>query len=145
MGARCCSATTTLDKRLDADSHARRSASQGNRASDARGAGVRERREEVPLVSDQLRSRSEWDCHGPSKESENLERRQIEYRYRSETRVDSDQSQKREQLEQWLLQQPLSARKLDQSDRKAAMLSGTNCVFCTKSLRRDASLPCVVC
>ncbi|PIO68675.1 hypothetical protein TELCIR_09524 [Teladorsagia circumcincta] len=58
----------------------------------------------------------------PSKEQGSVERRRVEYRYRSETRVDSEELEKREQLEQWLLQQPISTRKLDQSDRQSCSL-----------------------
>uniref|UniRef100_A0A1I7XHR9 Transposase n=1 Tax=Heterorhabditis bacteriophora TaxID=37862 RepID=A0A1I7XHR9_HETBA len=50
--------------------------------------------------------------------------RRLEYRYHSETRIDSDEDEKREQLEGWLRHQPLSRRKLDHSDRHIAMLGG---------------------
>ncbi|VDM76545.1 unnamed protein product [Strongylus vulgaris] len=38
--------------------------------------------------------------------------------------MDAEELEKREQLEHWLMQQPLEKRKLDQSDRQVAMLAG---------------------
>ncbi|KAK6048202.1 hypothetical protein COOONC_14293, partial [Cooperia oncophora] len=96
--------------RRNTDPYTRRSTSHENRANNVGTSTlVPERRYEVPLASeDQHRSRSEWDFHGPSKDSATIEHRRIEYRYRSETRVDSEELEKHEQLQQRIEQQPIS-------------------------------------
>ncbi|WKX89703.1 hypothetical protein Q1695_008946 [Nippostrongylus brasiliensis] len=117
-------------KRTDTDSYVRQSSSQeyrdgGLRSSvDRYGNSVpRQQRINAPLLAENGPTQTTFICQ-PSSSTEPLERRQVQqYHYRSETRIDPEEVEKREQLEHWLLQQPLSARKLDQSDRHVAMLS----------------------
>ncbi|VDO48726.1 unnamed protein product [Haemonchus placei] len=125
MGAKCCAVRIAHNRRIDPDAYVRRSVLQEDRAEDGRPTGVRQRRFDAPIASEQHKSRSEWDCYGSQKDNTTVASRRIEYRYHSETRIDPEKLGNRDQLEGWLPQQSLSTRKLEQSDRQDAILSGT--------------------
>ncbi|CAJ0594331.1 unnamed protein product [Cylicocyclus nassatus] len=122
-------------KRADGDVYTRRTSTQSAQqeaAGPSRGQevvtnGSRPRHEEVASTSHRSRNSSQPPMRNSREHSSSTRyERSLTYRYRSETRMDAAELEKREQLEQWLMQQPLEKRKLDQSDRQVAMLAGTN-------------------
>ncbi|KAK6730467.1 hypothetical protein RB195_007124 [Necator americanus] len=121
-----------LRNRGDGDVYTRRSASQGrtdvagsSREQDVLASTAQDRRNDTPSTSDRIRNSSQPPMrNGHEPPSSTRYERRTTYRYHSETRMNAEEMEKLDQLEQWLLQQPLEKRKLDLSDRQVAMLAG---------------------
>ncbi|EYB85858.1 hypothetical protein Y032_0289g1498 [Ancylostoma ceylanicum] len=122
----------TAAVRDNGEVYSRRSVSQSSRPEagassrehEVRTDTAQERRHDIPSTSERGRNSSQPPMrNGYEQPSTTRYERRTTYRYHSETRIDAAEIEKREQLEQWLLQQPLEKRKLDLSDRQVAMLA----------------------